>query len=174
MLILTNRTCMKYFCLLLISFSFLLNSCQKDKNRKLLGAYFRYTINGKETVINDEAGINSNLFDCTFHSDTLLTINVSKIYEAAGFVIKSDSIRDATYNLDNVSKAYYTNPLDQKRYYTTNKYKGTLTIKKGTFQATELLYTLEGKFAFQAVDTLSGKNFNVVNGSFLMERKRFH
>jgi hypothetical protein len=73
-----------------------------------------------------------------------------------------------------LNKAYYTNPLDQKRYYTNNQYKGTLTIKKGTFQATELLYTLEGHFAFQAVDTATGKNFNVVNGSFLMERKQSH
>ena len=140
----------------------------------MLDAYFRYTINGKETVIKDETGISNNVFDCTFRLDTALVINVAKIYEGAGFVIKSDSIRDATYILDNLNKAYYTNPLDQKRYYTTDKYKGTITIKKGTFQAKELLYTLEGSFNFQAVDTLTGRNFNVVRGSFLMERKRFH
>lgn len=165
---------MKYIYLLLITFGFLLFGCEKDQNRKLLGAYFKYSINGKETVINDEAGINNNIFDCTFKSDTTLVINVAKIYEGAGFVIKSDSIKDATYVLDSANKAYYTNPLDQKRYYTTKKYKGTLTIKKGTFQAKELLYTLEGHFSFQAVDTATGKNFNVLNGSFLMERKRFH
>ncbi|MCW3109644.1 MAG: hypothetical protein JWQ09_4150 [Segetibacter sp.] len=165
---------MKYFYLLFILFGCLLSSCEKDQNRKLLGAYFRYTVNGSEKVINDEAGLNNNVFDCTFKADTTLLINVAKIYEGAGFVIKSDSIKDGTYVLDSVNKAYYTNPLDQKRYYTTNKYKGTLTIKKGTFEAKELLYTLEGTFAFQAVDTATGKNFTITNGSFLMERKRFH
>ncbi|MCW3112504.1 MAG: hypothetical protein JWR18_900 [Segetibacter sp.] len=165
---------MKYSFLLLILFSFLVISCEKDQNRKLLGAYFRYTINGRETVIKDETGINNNVFDCTFHSDTMLIINVAKIYEGVGFVIKADSIRDATYPLETVSKAYYTNPADLKRYYTTNKYKGTITIKKGTFDAKELLYTLQGNFSFQAVDTTTGKNFTLTKGSFLMERKRFH
>ena len=165
---------MKYSYLLLILFSLLLNSCQKDQNRKLLGAYFKYTINGKETVINDEAGLSSNTFNCTFRGDTSLIINVAKLYEGAGFVIKSDSMRDATYTLDSLNKGYYTNPVDLKRYSTNNKYKGSVTIKRGTFQATELLYTLQGTFAFQAVDTSTGKNFNIVNGSFLMEQKRFH
>jgi Family of unknown function (DUF6252) len=137
----------------------------------LLGAYFRYTINGKETIINDEAGINNNTFDCTIKGDTSLLINVAKIYEGAGFVVKSNGIKDGTYVLEGPSKAYYTNPVDQKRYYTANKYTGTLTVKKNTFQAKELLYTLEGRFAFQAVDTTTGKNFNLVNGTFLMERK---
>jgi hypothetical protein len=173
-LLLRNCTSMKYFLSLLIITAFLLNSCEKDQNRKLLGGYFKYSINGKETVINDEAGINSNVFDCTFKGDSILTINVSKIYEGAGFVVKSDTIKDATYVLDNANKAYYTNPLDQKRYYTNDKYKGTVTIKKGTFEAKELLYTLEGTFNFQAIDTVTGKNFHVVNGSFLMERTRFH
>jgi hypothetical protein len=154
--------------------AFGLTACEKDQNRKLLDAYFRYTINGKETIIKDEAGISDNVFDCTFKGDSTLIINVSKIYEGAGFVIKSDSLKDATYALDSLNKAYYTNPLDQKRYYTTNKFRGAITIKKGTFQAKELLYTLQGTFAFQAVDTASGKNFTVVNGSFLMEQKRFH
>lgn len=165
---------MKYIFFLLIPLGFLLNSCEKDKNRKLLGAYFRYTVNGTEKVINDEAGLSDNVFECTFKGDTTLLINVAKIYEGAGFVIKSDSIRDGTYVLDSLNKAYYTNPLDQKRYTTTNKYKGSLTIQKGTFQAKELLYTLTGTFAFQAVDTATGKNFTITKGSFLMERKSFH
>ncbi|WP_147201969.1 DUF6252 family protein [Segetibacter aerophilus] len=165
---------MKYLLSSLIIIAFFLNSCEKDQNRKLLGGYFKYSINGKETIINDEVGINSNVFDCTFKGDSVLTINVSKIYEGAGFIVKSDSIKDGTYVLDNANKAYYTNPLDQKRYYTNDKFKGTLNIKKGTFEAKELLYTLEGTFNFQAVDTVTGKNFNVVNGSFLMERTTFH
>lgn len=172
-LILINRTNMKYLFLSLILLSSF-SSCEKDQNRKLLNGYFKYTINGKETVIKDETGINNNVFDCKFHSDTMVIINVAKLYEGAGFVIKADSIRDATYSLDTRSKAYYTNPVDLKRYYTNKNYKGSVTIKKGTFAAKELLYTLEGTFSFQAVDTLTGKNFNIVNGSFLMERKRFH
>ncbi|MDQ6813409.1 MAG: hypothetical protein M3040_06725, partial [Bacteroidota bacterium] len=119
---------MKYSFLLLLLVFFMLNSCQKDKDRKLLGAYFKYTINGKETVINDETGINSNLFDCTFYGDTSVIINVSKIYEGAGFVVKSDSIRDATYILDNRYKVYYTNPVDEYRYYTAEIYTGTLAL----------------------------------------------
>lgn len=165
---------MKHIYLLFILLGCLLGSCEKDQNRKLLGAYFKFTVNGVEKVINDEAGLNNNIFDCTFKGDTTLLINVAKIYEAAGFVVKSDSIKDGTYVLDSANRAYYTNPLDQKRYYTNSKYKGTLTIKQGTFQAKELLYTLEGNFAFQAVDTATGKNFTITNGSFLMERKRFH
>ncbi len=170
-LLLRKRACMKYSLLTLIFLSLILNSCQKDEDRKLLNGYFRYTVNGTETVIKDETGLNANTFDCIIKGDTALYINVTKIYDGAGFVIKSDSIRDGTYQLDSMNKAYFIYPTDLKRYYTTNKYKGTLTIKKGTFMATELLNTLTGQFSFQAVDTLTGKNFNVVNGSFLMERK---
>lgn len=165
---------MKYLFLILILFGFALGSCEKDQNRKLLGAYFKYSINGKETVINDEAGLSNNIFDCTFKGDTALYINAAKLYEGAGFVIKADSIKDGTYTLDDHNRAYYTNPLDQKRYYTTSQYKGTLTIKKSTFQAKELLYTLEGQFNFQAVDSTTGKNFTLQNGSFKMERKEVH
>ena len=162
---------MKQLFAVLMVFGLVLAGCEKDQNRKLLGAYFKYTINGKETVINDEAGISNNIFDCTIKGDTALYINVAKIYEGAGFVIKADSIKDGSYQLDSLNSGYYTNPTDQKRYYTTNQYKGTLTIKKNTFQAKELLYTLEGQFNFQAVDTATGKSFTLQNGSFLMERK---
>ena len=165
---------MKYFLLLLMLLGVMLNSCQKDQNRKLLNAYFKYTINGKETIIKDEAGINSNIFDCTLRGTDNLIINVAKLYEGAGFVIKTDTSVDGTYHLDSMQRAYYTNPLDQKRYSTNNKYTGTLTVKKGTFQATELLYTLQGTFAFQAIDTATGKKFSLENGSFLMERKELH
>ena len=150
---------------------FLLGSCEKDQNRKLLGAYFKYTINGTEKIIKDETGISENMFNCTIKGDTSLIINAAKFYEGAGFVIRSSSIKDGSYVLDNGNKAYYTNPVDLKRYYTTGKHTGTLTVKKNTFTAKELLYTLEGTFAFQAVDTLTGKTFNITNGSFLMERK---
>jgi hypothetical protein len=162
---------MKYLALLLVVVSLMFSACQKDENRKLLNAYFRYTINGSETLINQGSGLNNNTFDCTFSDDSALYINVSKVYEGAGFVIKADSIKDGTYTLDSRNKGYYTNPADQKRYYTTDQYTGTLTIKKGTFQAKDLLYTLQGTFSFQAVDTLTGHHFALTNGSFLMERK---
>lgn len=162
---------MKHVALLLLTLTMLTSSCEKDQNRKLLGAYFKYSINGKETIITDEAGINNNIFDCTIKGDTVLNINVAKFYEGAGFVVRSKNINDGAYSLDSVNKAYYTNPLDQKRYSTTSKYKGNLFIKKGTFQAKELLYTLSGTFAYQAVDTATGKTFNIIDGSFLMEQK---
>jgi len=161
---------MKYFFLIFTLFSVVLSGCEKDQNRKMLNGFFKYSVDGTETVINDEVGFNDNTFNCSIKGDTSLIINVSNLYEGAGFVIDGP-IKDSTYTLDSTNKAYYTNPKDLKRYYTTNQYTGTLTIKKSTFEAKTLLYTLQGSFSFHAVDTLSGKNFNITNGSFLMEQK---
>lgn len=152
-------------------FTLFLFSCEKEQNRQLLDGYFKYTINGAETVIKDGAGLNDNAFNCTIKSDTALLIAVSKLYESAGFYIYADSIKDGTYVLDDKNKAYYTNPLDYKRYSTNDTYKGTLTIHKKLFQAKTMLNTVEGQFTFTGVDTATGKTFTLTNGSFLMERK---
>jgi hypothetical protein len=163
---------MKYFFFPLVLLSLAITGCETEQNKKLLGAYFKYSVNGApQAEINDGSGLNNNIFDCDFQGDTALYINVSKLYEGAGFVVKSNSITDGVYTLDNTNRAYYTNPADRKRYYTSSHAKGTLTIKRSTFQAKTPMNTLEGTFSFQATDTATGKTFSISNGSFLMERK---
>lgn len=146
-------------------------SCEKEQNRQLLDAYFKFTIDGTETVIKDGAGLNDNTFSCRIQGDTLLVVEVSKLYELVGFIIKADSIQNGTYVLNGENKAYYTNPKDYKRYYTTSNFGGTLTIQKKIFEAKSILNTVQGQFNFQGVDTLTGKTFTLSNGAFLMERQ---
>ncbi len=154
--------------LVLITFLFL--SCEKDQNRRLLNGYFRYEVNGKKIEINDEILLKENFFNCIIKGDSLLSIHVSKVYNGAGFIIKINKQIDGTYTLDHTNKGFYENPADKRIYFTDSKHTGFLTLKKGTFQAKTLLNTLEGKFAFTAVDASTGKSFSVENGEFLMER----
>ncbi len=156
--------------LLLILFAFVFLGCTKDQNRRLLNGYFRYEVNGKKIEINDEILLKENFFDCVIKGDTSLSIHVSKVYNGAGFIIKTNRQIDGTYALDGTQKGFYENPADKKIYFTDSKHTGYLTIKKGTFQAKTLLNTLEGKFAFEAVDASTGKSFSIENGEFLMER----
>lgn len=159
-------------CFVLTAFlAFVLAGCEKEQDREMLNAYFRYTINGNETVIKDGIGLNNNVFTCTIKSDTKLEIMASKVYENVGFYVTADSIKDGTYVLDDVNTGYFTNPVNNKRYTTSSTSKGTLTIKKDIFKAKSVLNILKGTFNFTGVDTLTGKTFNVTNGSFLMERK---
>lgn len=146
-------------------------SCTKDANRKLLGAYFKYEVNGQKILIEDGALLNDTPFECTIKGDTALYITVARLYEGAGFMVKANKIEDGSYTLSNSNRAYYSNPKDAKRYYTNTVYTGTLSIKKNTFQAKSALNTLEGQFSFQAIDTLTKKIFTITNGAFVMERK---
>jgi hypothetical protein len=157
--------------LLFILFALVFVSCEKDQNRRLLNAYFRYEVNGKKYDINDEILLKENFFDCIIKGDTSLSIHVSKVYAGAGFIIKAPKIIDGTYALDGIQKGFYENSADKRIYYTDSKHTGFLTIKLGTFQAKTLLKTMEGKFSFSAVDASTGKRFTVENGEFLMERK---
>ncbi|MDB5250032.1 MAG: hypothetical protein JWQ40_4426 [Segetibacter sp.] len=162
---------MKYLLLLTGLAAIILPGCEKEQNRQLLNGYFKYTVKGAESRIIDGFGLNNNTFECYFRGDTALYVSVSKVYEMAGFFIKSDSIKDGTYILDNNNRAYYADPKDRRRYTTNNSFKGTVTIKKSTFQAKTILPTLEGQFSFNAVDTATGKSLSITNGSFLMERR---
>ncbi len=149
---------------------FFVTGCQKEANRKLLNAYFRYEVNGTKVNITQGILLNENLFECRFSGDSAVQILAGKVYEVAGIYFSDDKgIENKTYVLDDRNKAFYMNPADQKRYSTTNKFTGTITVKKGTFQAKTLLSTLEGSFAFNVVDTASGKSFKITNGEFLME-----
>ena len=156
--------------LLFVLFVFVFVGCKKDQNRRLLNGYFRYTIDGKKVDINDEILLKENFFDCIIKGDTLLSIHASKVYNGAGFIIRSTKIAEGTYTLDGNQKAFYENPADKKIYFTDSKHTGFLTIKYGSFQAKTLLHTLEGRFSFSAVDPNTGKSFTVENGEFLMER----
>ena len=162
---------MKYRFLLTSFLTLIFFSCEKEQNRKLLDAYFKYTVDGTETVIKDGSGLNNNVFNCTIEGDTALIIRASKLYENVGFFVYSDSIVDGTYALDSKNKGYFTHPVTGKRYTTNDTYKGTLTIQKKVFEAKSMLNTVEGQFSFVGEDTLTGKTYTVTNGSFLMERK---
>lgn len=144
-------------------------SCKKERNRQLLNAYFKFTVNGAERNIKDEA-LDANLFDCTIKGDTALYIDVDKQGEAAGFIVKGYPLKDSTYTLDSINRGYYTPPSDA-RYYTNNNHKGTITIKRSTFEAASMLNTLEGTFQYEAEDTALHRVYTVTGGSFLMERQ---
>ena len=159
----------KFFSMLIIGFS--ICACKKEQNRSQLNAYFNFKVDGASVSIADGIGINANVFDCTIKGDTALYINVDKQTQGAGFVIKAHPLKDTTYNLDSLQIGYYTDPLDYRRYYTNNQKKGTLTIKRGTFQAVDLLNTLEGQFSYTTVDTATNAIHTITEGKFLMERK---
>ncbi len=159
---------MKYlFLLILISVSLI--GCEKEQNKQLLGAYYKFTINGTETVIENGSGVNNNIFTCDLYGDTALYVNVSKLYASAGFFVKANVLPDGNYLLNNINKGYYTNPADLKRYSTNNIYTGQVTFQRGTFQASTMLNTLKGTFSYQVVDTITNNSINITNGSFLME-----
>jgi hypothetical protein len=80
--------------------------------------------------------------------------------------------KEGTYNLDGTQKGFYEDKQFNKIYYTNNKYKGTLNIKRGTFTGATTINTLEGTFEYEAVDAASGKMYKITNGSFLMELKK--
>jgi hypothetical protein len=162
---------MKSNLLLLIVFALSFSACEKEQNRQLLNAYFKFTVDGQEKTIKDGAGINDNTFECKMTGDTLLRIRVSKQYEDVGFYIKDKFIKDGTYVLDSLNMGYYTDPVDYRRYATNSNFKGNLTIKRGTFQAKDMLNTLEGQFSFTGEDTATKKQHVISGGTFYMERE---
>ena len=161
---------MKYI-LLIVLFSFTFSACTKEQNRQLLNAYFKFKVNGTAVNIVDEIGLNDNLFECLLVGDTALYIDAIKQVQGAGFAIKLPFIKDTTYVLDSIQRAYYIDPGEQNRYYTNSLYHGTITIKRGTFQAKDVLNTVSGTFSYQVNDTLNNRVHNITEGSFLMERK---
>ena len=159
---------MKYILISLVLSVFFFG-CKKEQYKKLLGGYFKYSINGVETKIENGSGLYTNTFSCELFGDSSVYINVAKSYEGAGFFIKATKIDDGTYIFNSLNKAYFTNPLDYKRYSTDNTHTGQVVMQKGTFQATSVLNTLQGNFSYQVIDTTSGNTLNITNGSFLME-----
>jgi hypothetical protein len=163
---------MKHPILFLGLLSLLFISCQKEQNRKALNAYFKYEVNGSPRVYKDEILLRENTFDCYIKNDTLLYIHATRVYEGGGFIIKLHEAKEGTFYLDGTQKGFYEDKQFNKIYYTNNKYKGTLNIKRGTFTGATTINTLEGTFEYEAVDASSGKTYKITNGSFLMELKK--
>ncbi|MCY7420355.1 MAG: hypothetical protein LH478_01235 [Chitinophagaceae bacterium] len=146
--------------------------CEKEANRKLLDGYFKYDAGGATINITQGILLNENIFTCTLTGDTALQIMTTKIYDGAGFYIKNlEGIKEGTYALNDGDKGYYLHPKDFKKYATTATKTGSLTIKRGTFQAKTLINVMEGTFNFTAADSVTGKQVQILNGSFLMELK---
>jgi len=124
-----------------------------------------------QTNIKDEILLKDNTFECTISKDTSLYVHATKVYEGAGFIIRTENIKDGVYTLDNYNKGFYENPKDKCIYFTDSKHQGTLTLKRGTFQGKTLLNTMTGTFQFEGVDTTTGKSFKLSGGEFLMELK---
>ena len=162
---------MKYILVLVFLFSFTISACTKEQNRQLLNAYFKFNVDGTGVEIKDEIGIDENTFECIIKGDTSLFINVDKRALGAGFYINAHPLKDTTYVLDSLRIGYYTDPITYRRYSSNNQNKGTLTIKRGTFQAKDMLNTLEGSFSFTGEDTATKKIHVITEGKFLMERK---
>lgn len=156
---------------LLILFGILFFGCKKEQNRQLLNAYFKFKVDGTQVNITDEILFNDNLFECEFAGDSALYVDATQKVQGAGFALKLPKIIDTTFALDSFHRAYYLDPGEKNRYYTNGIYKGTLTIKKGTFQAKDLLNTLSGTFSYQVMDTLNNRLHNITEGSFFMELK---
>ena len=150
----------------------ILGGCEKEANRKLLNGFFKYEADGAPINISEGILLNENTFTCTISGDTSLQMMTSKIYDGAGFFLKdTKGIKNGTYTLNHLNKGYYLHPKDFKTYTTTSVKTGTLTIKRGTFQAKTLLNKMEGTFDFTATDSTTGKQVHVAKGSFLMELK---
>lgn len=150
----------------------MLSGCEKEANRTMLNAYFKYKADGADVSITRGILLNDNLFSCTIYGDTALQIITSKVYDGAGFYLKNlEGLKDGTYTLNNVNTGFYLHPLNYKKYTTSTQKTGTLTISRGTFQAKTLLNTLQGSFAFTAADTVTGGQVQITNGTFLMELK---
>ena len=161
---------MKKAILSLLVFSFLILSCEKEANRKLLKGYFSYEVGGVKThITNDNTIIGTNLFNCFLTGDSLLTITAAQSFDGGGFVLRMNKLHDGTYELNGDNKGFYNNPKDYKRYTTSSNNKGILTLKKGTFQAKTLINTVEGTFSFEGIDPLNSRTVSVTNGKFLME-----
>lgn len=143
--------------------------CKKEQNRELLNAYFKFKIDGTEVSIGDDILLNENLFECELVGDTALYIDAGKQSQGAGFALKLPKIIDTTYALDSIQRAYYIDPGEKNRYYTNSMYRGTLTIKRGTFQARDLLNTMSGTFSYQVMDTVNYRLHNITDGTFFME-----
>lgn len=162
---------MKHILLFLVLSAFTFSACDKEINRQLLNAYISFEVNGKPVRITQSSAVNENTFECILRGDTALYINAAKVYEGVGFVVKAKKMADGTYTLADRSTGYYQNPDDFRRYTTNDKAEGTITIKKGVFQAKDMLNTLEGEFSFTAEDTLAKKSVMITKGSFKMERQ---
>lgn len=157
-------------CLSIVSLSFI--GCTKEQNRKALGAFFKYEVDGSPRMYKDEILLKDNTFDCYIKDDTLLYIHATRVYEGGGFIIKLHESKDGSFELDGKQKGFYEDKQFNKIYYTNSNFRGNLTIKKGTFKGASTINTLEGTFAYDAVDATTGKSFKITNGSFLMELKR--
>jgi hypothetical protein len=162
---------MKYTSLLIVLFALTLGSCEKEQNRRLLKAYVNFKVDGVPVHLMDGEGVNENTFECLTRGDTALIINASKVYQGIGFHIKVDNIKNGTYRVDSINNAYYSNPVDYKRYNTNSKSTGSITIRKGIFEGKSIINILEGEFEFIGEDTLTRKKFNITEGSFKMERQ---
>ncbi len=162
---------MKNILCLSLFFIMTLCSCKKEQNREKLAAYFNFKVNNADVSISDGIVLNANTFDCVVKGDTALFIDVEKQAEGAGFYIRDHPLRDTTYVLDSFQVGYYKDPYNRVRYNTSRLKGGTITIKKGTFQAADMLNTLEGQFTFETEDTLTHTIRTITNGKFLMERK---
>ena len=162
---------MRYKLLLILILGFSIAGCKKEQNRSQLNAYFNFKVNGTDVSINDGIILNANTFDCILKGDTALFIDVEKQAEGAGFYIRDRPIKDTTYILDSFQVGYYKDPFNRVRYNTSNVKRGTLTIKRGTFQAKDVLNTMSGTFSYRVIDTLNNRIHDITEGSFFMERK---
>lgn len=163
---------MKLSLLTLGLFSLLFISCQKEQNRKLLDAYFKYEVNGSPRLYRDEILLKDNTFDCYIKNDTLLYIHATRVYEGGGFIIKLHEAREGTFKLDGTQKGFYEDKQTNKIFYTNASNSGTLTIKRGIFSGKTDIDILEGTFSYDATDPTTGKPYQIRNGSFLMELKK--
>jgi hypothetical protein len=148
------------------------SGCKKEANRKALDAFFKYEANGKASIIKDEILLKDNTFEAYMVGDSLLYIHATKVYEGAGFILRTNKGQNNTYELNGYDKGFYENPVDKRIYYSSDKHKGTLTIKRGSFEGKTTIPTVEGEFSFVGVDASTGKIFEISKGQFLMEMKK--
>lgn len=159
--------------LLILSLTVLASSgCKKEANRKALDAYFKYEVNGKPSIIKDEILLKDNVFEAYVVGDSLLYIHATKVYEGAGFILRTNKGQNDTYELNGYDKGFYENPADKRIYYSSEKHKGTLTIKRSTFEGKTKIPIIEGEFSFVGVDASTGKIFEISKGQFMMEMKK--
>ncbi len=145
-------------------------SCKKEQDNGFRD-FFTCKVDGKKTSLSScesflTGGTGGGEFSCEVIGDSILFLKVG-CNTKCGFYLKQ-TIPNGTYQLNDKNQAWFGNYTAM--YRTTDINKGTLTIKKSTFQSVGLIKTIEGKFSFNAVDTSTGRIVRITDGEFLMER----
>ena len=153
---------------LFIAFCITLASCDKENISEQFNPFYKLTVNGNKKAI-DACGTSD--FVASYLKDTAVFAAFGCGGQRAGFYLKGQII-DGTYLLNDMNKAWFDD--GAYSYSTDNLNGGTLTIKRGNFQAIGgLIPFVEGTFSFDAKEINTGKIIKVTSGKYLLKKFQY-